>query len=123
MFDLQKISDNIGYTFKNMQLLQQALTHASMTANKHKNYERLEFLGDRVLGMTVAHLLYAQFPNDSEGQLSQRFNQLVCADTAAQMARNLKLNEYISAKDKEFVQSVNVLCDECEADIGEIYID
>ena len=123
MFDLQKISDNIGYTFKNMQLLQQALTHASMTANKHKNYERLEFLGDRVLGMTVAHLLYAQFPNDSEGQLSQRFNQLVCADTAAQMARNLKLNEYISAKDKEVVQSVNVLCDVCEAVIGAIYID
>lgn len=123
MLASQKIYANIGYEFNNEQLLQQALTHGSSTGNKHKNYERLEFLGDRVLGMTIAHLLYKHFPNDSEGELSQRFNQLVCAETAAQMALNLKLNEYIVAKDNDVVQSVNVLCDVCEAVIGAIYID
>ena len=123
MFDCDKIAQNIGYKFNNNALLAQALTHSSITGNKHKNYERMEFLGDRVLGMTIAHLLYNTFPNDSEGALSQRFNQLVCAETVASMARKLKLNEYLAVKERDIAQSVNVLCDICEAVIGAIYID
>lgn len=123
MFNAREISENIDYTFKNEQLLKQALTHGSITGNKHLNYERLEFLGDRVLGMTIAHLLYSHFPNDKEGELSQRFNRLVCAETVADMALHLNLHKYISAKDNEVIQSVNVLCDVCEAIIGAIYID
>ena len=123
MFDFETIYKNIGYKFQTKELLIQALTHSSITGNKHKNYERLEFLGDRVLGMTIAHLLYNQFANDSEGALSYRFNQLVCADTVADMARRLKLNEFLLVREKEVAESTNVLCDVCEAVIGAIYID
>lgn len=123
MLDIENLTKNIGYTFKDEQLLQQALTHSSFSNNKHKNYERLEFLGDRVLGMTVAHLLYKLYPNDREGELSPRFNRLVCADTVAEVARRLKLNEYIIANNNDIIEKTNVLCDVCEAVIGAIYID
>ncbi len=123
MPDTALVCQNIGYTFNNEELLVQALTHSSVTGDKHKNYERLEFLGDRVLGMTIAHLLYNMFPNDSEGKLSRRFTQLVRAETVSEMARRLKLNEYVLTQDKETTESMNVLCDVCEAVIGAIYID
>lgn len=123
MPDFASICRNIDYEFNNRELLIQALTHSSVTRNKHKNYERLEFLGDRILGMTIAHLLYNMFPNDDEGKLSRRFTQLVRAETVAEMARRLKLDEYIVAQDKETSTRMNVLCDVCEAIIGAIYID
>ena len=123
MFDFEQIYHNIGYTFKNKELLARALTHSSITGNKHKNYERLEFLGDRVLGMTIAHLLYNIFPNDSEGELSRRFTQLVRAQTVADMACRLKLTEHIATQDKATAEKTNVLCDVCEAVIGAIYMD
>ena len=111
------------YKFNNERLLQQALTHSSMTGNEHRNYERLEFLGDRVLGMTMAHLLYKMFPHDREGVLAQRHVKLVCAEMVAEVARRLRLDKYIITKEKETAQSVNVLCDVGEAVIGAIYID
>ncbi len=111
------------YKFNNERLLQQALTHSSMTGNEHRNYERLEFLGDRVLGMTMAHLLYKMFPHDREGVLAQRHVKLVCAEMVAEVARRLHLDKYIITKEKETAQSVNVLCDVGEAVIGAIYID
>ena len=111
------------YKFNNERLLQQALTHSSMTGNEHRNYERLEFLGDRVLGMTMAHLLYKMFPHDREGVLAQRHVKLVCAEMVAEVARRLHLDKYIITKKKETAQSVNVLCDVGEAVIGAIYID
>lgn len=120
---MQHPEDMLQYHFNNPSLLKQALTHSSVTGNEHRNYERLEFLGDRVLGMTMAHLLYKMFPNDREGQLSQRHVKLVCAETVAEVAKNLHLNDYIIAKDKETVKSINVLCDVGEAVIGAIYID
>ncbi len=123
MLNFEAIYKNIGYSFNTKELLIQALTHSSITGNKHKNYERLEFLGDRVLGMTIAHLLYKNFPNDREGELSRRFTYLVRAETVAEMARRLKLNEYIVAQDKDTIERTNVLCDVCEALIGAIYID
>ncbi len=111
------------YKFNNERLLHQALTHSSMTGNEHRNYERLEFLGDRVLGMTMAHLLYKMFPHDREGVLAQRHVKLVCAEMVAEVARRLHLDKYIITKEKETAQSVNVLCDVGEAVIGAIYID
>ena len=71
----------------------------------------------------MAHLLFKMFPDDREGQLSQRHVKLVCADTVAEVALKLHLNDYIIAKDKETVKSINVLCDVGEAIIGAIYID
>lgn len=120
---MSQLEDILQYHFHNQHLLTQALTHSSVTNNEHRNYERLEFLGDRVLGMTMAHLLFKMFPDDREGQLSQRHVKLVCADTVAEVALKLHLNDYIIAKDKETVKSTNVLCDVGEAIIGAIYID
>lgn len=120
MDELQQI---LGYRFHDERLLQQALTHSSVTGNEHRNYERLEFLGDRVLGMTMAHLLYMMFPNDREGDLAQRHVKLVCADMVAKVVRRLNLEPYIVVKDKDTLKSTNVLCDIGEAVIGAIYVD
>ena len=120
---MERLQEILHYQFKNPKLLQQALTHSSVTGNEHRNYERLEFLGDRVLGMTMAHLLYKMFPNDREGVLAQRHVKLVRAEMVATVARKLHLDEYIISKDKETAQGVNVLCDVGEAIIGAIYID
>lgn len=120
MSDLEKI---LKYKFNNIKLLEQALTHSSVTGNEHRNYERLEFLGDRVLGMTMAHLLYTKFPHEKEGVLAQRHVRLVCADAVAEVVKRLHIDDYIIAKDRETAQSINVLCDIGEAIIGAIYID
>ena len=120
---MEELQDILQYKFNNERLLQQALTHSSMTGNEHRNYERLEFLGDRVLGMTMAHLLYKMFPHDREGVLAQRHVKLVCAEMVAEVARRLHLDKYIITKEKETAQSINVLCDVGEAVIGAIYID
>jgi len=120
---MQKLQNILQYQFKNIKLLQQALTHSSITGNEHRNYERLEFLGDRVLGMTMAHLLYNRFPNDREGALAQRHVKLVCAEAVADVVKKLHIDDYIIAKDKETAQRTNVLGDIGEAIIGAIYID
>ena len=120
---MEKLQEILQYRFNNPMLLKQALTHSSMTGNEHRNYERLEFLGDRVLGLTMAHLLYKMFPNDREGILAQRHVKLVCADAVAEVVKRLHIDEYIIAKDRETAQRVNVLCDIGEAIIGAIYID
>ncbi len=120
---MEKLQELLQYHFRNPKLLQQALTHSSVTGNERRNYERLEFLGDRVLGMTMAHLLFKMFPCDREGSLAQRHVKLVRAETVAQIVKKLHIDEYIIAKDKETTQSINVLCDVGEAIIGAIYID
>ena len=73
--------------------------------------------------MTMAHLLYNMFPNDKEGNLAQRHVKLVCADMVAYIVKRLKIDDYIIAKDKDTIGSINVLCDVGEAIIGAIYID
>lgn len=120
---MNKLEEILGYNFKDPQLLQQALTHSSCTGNVHRNYERLEFLGDRVLGVAIAHLLYQTFPADPEGSLSPRFTRLVRTETVAEVARGLCLNEFIRADNKELCSNENVLCDVAEAVIGAICIE
>ena len=70
MENLSELEKILGYEFKNKHLLQQAVTHSSHTARLSENYERLEFLGDRVLGVSIASLLYRMFPNEPEGSPS-----------------------------------------------------
>jgi len=120
MFGLQEI---LGYKFNDEKLLNQALTHSSYTTDIHRNYERLEFLGDRVLGVAVAHMLYSKFPNEPEGNLSQRHTTLVCKETVAEVVKKLGINKFIIAENEETKNSINVLCDVGEAIIGAIYID
>ena len=120
---MENLQKKLGYNFRNPKLLQQALTHSSYTANIHCNYERLEFLGDRILGVTIAEMLCTTFPNDPEGNLSQRFVSLVCKETVAEVSSEIGLNKYIITANPEITDSINVLCDVGEAIIASIYID
>lgn len=120
---MEKLQKRLGYTFKNPQLLRQALTHSSYTADIHLNYERLEFLGDRILGLTVAEMLCETFVNEPEGNLSQRFVTLVCKNAVADVMKNLDVQPFIIAHDRNVKDSANVLCDIGEALIAAIYRD
>jgi len=120
---MEELEKKIGYVFKDKNLLKQALTHSSITADLSKNYERLEFLGDRVAGVAIASMLYDAFPNEPEGNLSQRFMALVCKETMAEMARRWELEKFIHAESIDVVNNDNVLCDAIEAIIGAVYVD
>ena len=96
---IAQLEERIGYTFKEHARLVRALTHASATKNsgEQSHYERLEFLGDRVLGLCVAELLFDAFPNAPEGELSVRLNALVSGKTCAEIADEIALHEFIQA--------------------------
>lgn len=114
----------IGHAPRNVELFTEALTHGSASA---KNYERLEFLGDRVLGVVVADWLYSRFPDEPEGKLSRRFNALVSGETCADIARSIGLSAHLrlgkQARDDGANDSDNVLGDVMEALIGALYLD
>lgn len=102
-----------------------AFTHGS--AGKANDYQRMEFLGDRVLGLTIADALYRNFPEEPEGQLSTRLNRLVSRVSCAEIARELKLAPHIilgkQARDDGGRESDNILGDVMEALIGALYLD
>lgn len=123
MENLSELEKILGYEFKHKHLLQQALTHSSHSARLTENYERLEFLGDRVLGVSIASLLYRMFPNEPEGSLSQRHTGLVCKETVAEVAKTLFLDKFMIVANHEIRDNENVLCDVCEAVIGAIFMD
>lgn len=120
---MNDLEAHIGYHFKNKKLLEQALTHSSITSDIHRNYERLEFLGDRILGLTIADLLCHIFLDEPEGSLAQRFVNLVCKETVAEVVRQLKIPPYIMAANTDVCTKDNVLCDIGEALIAAIYLD
>lgn len=120
---MDRLQHKINYRFKKTELLKAALTHSSISSNVGKNYERLEFLGDRLLGVAVASMLYKTFSAEPEGNLSQRFVALVCKETVAEVARKIGLGQFILVADEEIRNSENVLCDVCEALIGALYLD
>ena len=120
---MENLEDILKHKFKNPELLKKALTHGSVTSKVSENYARLEFLGDRVLGVSIASLLYNLFPHEPEGNLSQRFTGLVCKETVAMVAKTLHLDEFMIVADEDIRNNENVLCDVCEAVIGAIYID
>ena len=120
---MEELENILQHQFKDQKLLKIALTHSSVNSHVAKNYERLEFLGDRVLGVSVASLLYKMFPAEPEGNLSQRFTALVCKETVAEVAKMLNLGEFMIVADEDIRENETVLCDVCEAVIGAIYID
>ena len=90
------LEERIGYQFTDQQLFKQSLTHPSITLSKRgQSYERLEFLGDSVLGMIVADLLFHEFPDEQEGSLAKRRSALVCREGLARVARMVDLGQYI----------------------------
>lgn len=102
-------------------LLKQALTLAHH--GKTAPYERLEFLGDRVLGMAIADMLYQSFMDENEGELARRFTELVREETLAEVAVSLNLPDLIITKEKDLRTNQSVLADVCEAVLGALYLD
>ncbi len=117
----------IGHSFADKQWLDRALTHASTGAAKTGNYERLEFLGDRVLGLCVAELLFRTFRAAAEGELSVRLNQLVSAESCAEIADELELHRFIrtgaDVKKLTGKRMMNVRADVVESLIAALYLD
>ena len=118
------IADEVGHTPKDAGLFEAAFTHASASGD---TYERLEFLGDRVLGLTIARWLYERFPDEAEGKLSRRFNELVARETCGEIGREMGLPAVIrlgkQARDDGANWSDNVVGDVVEALIGALFID
>ncbi len=118
------LEEILGRAPRDSALFQRALTHASFG---EAQYERLEFLGDRVLGLAVAAWLYELFPDEPEGQLSKRLNALVARETCAEVGRELGVGARLrlgkQAREDGAFESDNVLGDVVEALIGAVYLD
>ncbi len=122
---LRRIETLSDHRFRDVDLLRMALTHPS-TGERH-HYQRLEFLGDRVLGLVVAHWLYESFPDEPEGRLNRRFAALVRKEALAELAEEIGLCDLIrvdrSAAEAGVRRQAAVLADVMEALIGALYLD
>ena len=119
--DLQK---KINVKFKNLDLLTQSLTHKSFDTNK--NNEKLEFLGDRVLGLVISKKLLETYPDEKEGILDKKFASLVNKKTCLEIAKNINLDNFIrtfNPNNKKIGIEDKIISDSCEALIGAIYLD
>ena len=120
----QTLEKKIKINFKDKDLLVRSLTHKSY--NKEINNEKLEFLGDRVLGLVIAKKLLEIYPNEKEGILDKKFASLVNKKTCLQIAKKINLDKYIltlDIKKKKNILEDKVVSDCCEALIGSIYLD
>lgn len=126
---LKPLFERLGYAFNDHSLVELALTHASArpSLKPNEDNERLEFLGDRVLGLAVAELLTASFPEASEGELARRFNQLVRAETCVEVALKWELGKLILMSGGEAESGgrskKTILANACEAVLGAIFLD
>lgn len=131
---LKSFARKVKIPQKNLELLDLALTHKSYANEKRahagsyadfeKHNQRLEFLGDSILGLVIADYLYEKYPRLSEGYLTRRKAQLVCAPTLAQIAEKLELGKYLKRGkgESQAKQTTSVLADALEAVIGAIYL-
>ena len=128
---MKNLEERLGYQFQNRTLLENALTHSSY-ANEHRDAgmpsnERLEFLGDSVLGMVVADHLYREHPNMPEGELTRTRAAMVCEDSLVEVARALNLGRYLRLGKGEDAgggrERPSILADATEAVIAAIYLD
>ena len=128
---INQIEEIISYNFKNKKLLENALIHPSyITENKKKiikevsDFERLEFLGDRVLGLAISSIIYKKFNKNNEGDLSKKLSYLVQKNFLYKIAINLKIDRFLifsSKKNKKM--NISILSDSIESLIGAIYLD
>src|SRR6185436_11441504 len=122
---MQALEKRIGHTFKNRQLLEEALTHPSL-GNRQSN-QRLEFLGDAVLGLVVLRILYEMYPNEPEGDLARRHAALVCGPTLAEVGSEIHIGDSLFMASSEETaggrSNPSNVEDACEALIGALYLD
>jgi ribonuclease-3 len=120
-----RLQKQLGYQFAQPQLCLQALTHRSVSSKT--NYERLEFMGDALLGVIIACYLYERFPSEDEGRLTRLRSTLVRQDSLAEIAKDLKLGEHLILGSGEMKSGghrrESILADAVEAIIGAIYLD
>ena len=124
MINFQKFEKDLRIKFKNKSLIIAALTHKS--SNQKINNEKLEFLGDRVIGLVLSKKLFDLYPNETEGVLDKRFANLVNRKTCCEVAWSINIQKYIiigNTKKNITKNDEKILSDCCEAIIGAIYID
>lgn len=128
---LKKLETSLGYTYQDENLLKTALSHSSYANEKFQNslysYERLEFLGDSILGFVTANYLYTTFPEKHEGELTRIRAELVCEQTLAKVAREIHLGDYLllghGEKQSGGENRASILCDVMESLIAAAYLD
>ena len=121
---INKLEKNINIKFNNPKILLQSITHKSY--DPIINYEKLEFLGDRILGLVISKKLIELYPNDKVGILDKKFSNLVNKNICYEVGIKLKLNEFVlvgNAKKKISNIENKIISDVCEALIGAIYLD
>ena len=126
----EELEGKIGYVFADKAILERALTHVSAASPKQGrggSYQRLEFLGDHVLGLAVSDMLYRAFPRGDEGELSRRLADLVRKETCADVARAVDIGPALSLGSSESQAGgrlrATILADACEALVGAVYLD
>lgn len=125
-----ELESRIGYAFADKAILERALTHVSAASPKQGrggSYQRLEFLGDHVLGLVMSDMLYRAFPKANEGELSRRLADLVRKETCAEVARAMDLGPQLKLGSSESHAGgrlrATILADACEALVGAVFID
>ena len=124
-----ELEARIGHTFSDPDLLQRALTHISALAGAHRigSYQRLEFLGDHVLGLVISDMLFRAFPKADEGELSRRLADLVRRESCAEVARSIDLGAALRLGSSEANAGgrarTAILADVCEALVGAVFLD
>ena len=126
--DLAALEKALGHRFVDRELLALALTHSSAGQHRLDDNQRLEFLGDRVLGLAIADILHRRFPHEEEGALAKRHAQLVRRDALVEVARAIGLGEHLrladtGRRDPETRDAAGALSDGCEALIAALYLD
>jgi ribonuclease-3 len=126
-FDRSALQDRVGYGFTSAELLTQALLHASAAKRGDRGNERLEFLGDRVLGLVIAEALLGRFPAEREGSIARRHASLVSQPVLARVAEAIALGDFLTfakgERDAGAAANPAILADALEAVIAAIYLD
>ena len=125
---VDEFEKKINYKFKNKSLIDLAFTHSSFKNKKNKNYERLEFLGDRVLSLVISEDLFLKYSNENEGALSKRLSDLVSKQKLLEVANEISIKKMLKIdqfekKNLKLKKNISILSDVCEALIGAIYLD
>ena len=125
--ELSRLEDRLGHRFRDRTLLETALTHMSADPRRLASYQRLEFLGDRVLGLSVADMLFTTYPQAEEGDMSRRLADLVRKETCAAVATAWDVGPHLRLGEGEILSGARknkaILADACEAIIGAVFID